>query len=496
MLRTDEYLSYDAVGLAELVRSGAISAGELLEVALARAEAVNPHINAIVVPMTEIARARAGESLQGPFAGVPFLLKDISDDYAGVASTWGSRARRDFVSPTTSEAVRRFLAAGLVIFGKTSTPELALKGVTESERFGATRNPWDLQRTPGGSSGGAGAAVAAGILPMAAATDGGGSIRIPAAYCGLFGLRPSRGRVPSGPEGEVWEGCSSQLVLSHSVRDAATALDVLAGADCGAPFVVAPPQRPYREELQRPAERLRIGFSVEHPLGHAMDPECLRAVERTVRLLQSLGHDVEPAAPEIDGHRLAHCYLTMYFGQVAAEVTLIRAQTGAAESEFELDTRALALIGRSISAEVYTRTRRSWNVFARALGRFFQTYDLYLTPTTAQPPARIGELHTPLWQRLLLQLPLWLNWGAPVVGSGVPEKVAEVSLSRTPFTQLSNLTGTPSMSVPLHWGEDGLPYGSQFIAPFGAEDRLLRLASQLEQAAPWRARRAPLAGAG
>jgi amidase len=490
----NEYARYDATGLAELVARKEVTAAELLEAALARAEALNPRVNAINIPMTEIARARAFTTPDGPFGGVPFLIKDIYQDYAGVPTTAGCRALRDRIPERHAEVVARFLAAGLVIFGKTATPEFALKGITESRLFGATRNPWDLSLTPGGSSGGAAAAVAAGIVPMAGASDGGGSIRIPASFCGLFGLRPSRGRVPAGPhKDEIWEGASSEHVLTRSVRDSARMLDAIAGADAGAPFVIAPPARPYAEEIRRDPGKLRIGFSMRSPLGTAVDGECVAAVENAARLLSGLGHHVEPAEPAIDGQALARCYFMLYFGHVAADVAEVKHLTQCSENEFELDTRVFALLGRSIPSGDYVALHRQWNAFARALGDFHSRYDLYMTPTVAQPPARIGELdHSPL-QGAGTRLMLALRPGKLLWKSGIVEKLALESLQRTPFTQLSNLTGTPSMSVPLHWSTDGLPVGVQFVARFGEEATLFRLAAQLEQARPW-AQRQPTVG--
>lgn len=490
MISAEDYLRQDALGLADLLARGEVSATELLEAAIARAGQVNARINALVIPMFGQARDRARGPLSGPFAGVPFLLKDIIQDYAGVPATSGSRALLHWKPADHASYTQRCLEAGLVIFGKTATPELALKGSTESQAWGVTRNPWNLDHTPGGSSGGAAAAVAAGIVPMAGANDGGGSIRIPAACCGLFGLRPSRGRVPLGPRmGEAWEGASSDLVVSRSVRDSAAMLDALQGADIGAPFEIRLPERPYLQEVTRDPGRLRIAFSTRSPIGTEVDPECIAALHETARLLERLGHHVEEAEPEVEGPALARCYITMYMGNVAATVAEIIAETGAREADFETDTRTFALLGRSLPAGAYVRIRRQWNDFARALGRFFQRHDLYLTPTLAAPPMRIGELELPAWQRAAQKLVLGLRAGGLLLKSGIVDQLARDSLAKVPFTQLSNLTGTPSMSLPLQWTAQGLPLGSHFIAPFGEEARLLRLAAQLEQVQPWAQRR-------
>jgi len=494
----DEYVRHDATALAALIARREVSAGEVLEAALARAGQVNPALAAICLPMDAIARERAAGPLSGPFAGVPFLLKDMAQDYAGVPSPSGSRALRNWVPDHHSEVVRRFLDAGLVVFGKTASPEFALRAETAPRVWPQpTRNPWDPSRTPGGSSGGAAAAVAAGIVPVAGASDGGGSIRIPAAYCGLFGLRPSRGRVPNGPDdAEHWEGASSHHVISRSVRDSARMLDAIAGPEHGAPFVIAPPAQSHVEAIARPPRRLRIGFSTRSPLGAPVHPQCVAAVERALALLTDLGHVVEEAAPAVDGGDLARCYITMYFGQTAAAMTRARALTGAGDDSFELETRILGLLGRAVSAGEYVSRHARWNGFSHALADFHQRYDLYLTPTTAQPPNRIGELDTPQGQQRLARLVLALGAGRLLMLSGMVGELVEASLSRVPFTQLSNLTGTPSMSVPLHWGavEEGgpeLPFGVQFVAPFGDEATLLQLAAQLEQAAPWAGRRPP-----
>jgi amidase len=492
-----EYRDHDATGLAALIARREVSPAEVLEAALARAAEVNPALAAICLPMEDLARQRVRESLSGPFAGVPFLIKDIGQDYAGVPSSGGSRALRHWKPSAHAEVVRRFLAAGLVIFGKTSTPEFALRAETSPEAWGPTRNPWDLQRTPGGSSGGAAAAVAAGIVPMAGAADGGGSIRIPAAYCGLFGLRPSRGRVPSGPAcGEVWEGASSDHALTRSVRDSARLLDAICGADIGAPVVIAPPERPFAEEVQREPGRLRIGFSTDSPLGTPVHPEYVAAVRRTAEHLAALGHAVESAQPQVDGQALARSFMSMYFGQTAFALANARRLTGAGAAGFELDTRVLALLGRTISACEYVTERERWNDYARALGTFHERYDLYLIPSCAQPPNRLGQLDTPPLQRLGARLVLALGAGRLLLKSGMVDQLATANMQRVPFTQLSNLTGTPSMSVPLHWapaepGGAEMPFGVQFVARNGDEATLFRLAAQLEQTMPWRDRRPP-----
>jgi amidase len=484
----EDYERYDALGLAALVRRGEVTPAGLCEAAIRRAEALDPRLNAIVTPLYDRAReAAAGPLPDGPFTGVPFLLKNLLHASAGVPLTSGSAALRDHVAAFDAEVVRRFRRAGLVTIGTSSVPELGLLGITEPEAHGPSRNPWDPSRTPGGSSGGAAAAVAAGIVPLASATDGGGSIRIPAAYCGLFGLKPSRGRVPAGPAaGEVWDGAVVDHAVTRSVRDSAALLDAIAGADPGAPFVAAPPERPYAEEVARDPGRLRIGFTPRSPLGGPVHPDCAEAARHTAALLEEMGHHVEEAEPEVDGAALARCYLTLVYGQVAADLAEIRRLHGrAAARRVEAGTRAAGMVGRAMSAGEYVESRRRWNDFGRAMARFHERYDLWLTPTTAQPPAAVGELAIGLVDRVATGTVDRLGAGRILAATGLVEKLALRNLARTPFTQLANLTGQPAMSVPVHWTADGLPVGTHFTAPVGGEGVLFRLAARLEEAAPW-----------
>lgn len=496
MISFAEYDQHDALALAALVRSGQLTAADLCTAAIARAEAVNPRLNAVVQPLYEPARQRALAGLPaGPFGGVPFLLKDFGAQYAGVPHTSGSRALRDFVPQQDAELVRRWQAAGLNILGKTNTPEFALMGVTEPQLYGPARNPWHLDHTPGGSSGGAAAAVAAGIVPVAGAGDGGGSIRIPAACCGLFGLKPSRGRVPTGPEqGEKWQGAAVEHVLSRSVRDSAALLDATCGPDAGAPYFLPNPARPYLEEVSHAPGRLRIAFSLGHPLGSTLHPECATAVREAARLLESLGHDVEEVPLPFDGRAVASAFLMLYFGETGATIAALSKHLGrpARPADVEPTTWLLGLLGRTYTAADFAAARHTWNDSARRMGHFHQTYDLLLTPTLATPPVRIGELQPKPLEQKLLKLVNTFGLGGLIRRSGIVEKLAEQSLEKTPYTQVANLTGQPAMSVPLHWTADGLPCGVQFIARLGAEDVLFRLAGQLEQARPWFARRPAL----
>lgn len=486
-MKPTEYLQYDATALADLIRRGEVSAAEVLAAAIGLAEERNPALNAICQPLYQQAREQVPVA-DGPFSGVPMLLKDLGQEQAGLPCTWGSRAFSKVLVTEDSEYVQRARAAGLVFMGRTATPEFGLKGITESELWGPSRNPWNEEHTPGGSSGGSGAAVAAGIVPMAGANDGGGSIRIPASFSGLFGLKPSRGRVPCGPQsGENWTGASVDHVVSRTVRDSAAMLDVLSGPAAGDPFSIPAPAKPWAELAQQTPARLRIGLFTASPYGTDVHPDCVEAVTEAGRLLEGLGHDVVEAMPQFDGPALARCYLALYFGEVSALMAKAM-DLGASDKDFELDTRLLAMLGRSFPLPDYVRMRQQWNDFSRAMGRFFGDYDLYLCPTVAQPPARIGELETPAAMRLASRLLLKARAGGLVHKSGMVDQLAMDNLARTPFTQLANLTGTPAMSVPLAWSGDGLPVGVQFGAAHGREDLLLQLASQLEEASPWYSR--------
>jgi amidase len=484
-----DYLQRDAVGLAECVARKETTAAELLELALQRHAAAQPKTNAVCRLMEGEARSQLSKPFAGPFAGVPFLIKDCAQDYAGLPTTYASRSMQKIVAREHAHVVRRYIEAGLVIFGKTNLPEFALKGVTDSQLFGRAQNPWNFDHTPGGSSGGAAAAVASGVVPMAAGNDGGGSIRIPAACCGLFGLRPSRGRISPGPSyGEYWYGASSEGVISRSVRDTAVALDVSSGAEPGDPFVLASPREPYAQLMERAPGRLRIGFTSVSPIGTDVHSEAVAAVNEAAKLLLSLGHDVEEAAPEIDGAALAKAFLYVYFGQVPAMVARARA-AGARYQDFELLTRVLATLGGVVSSGALTEQLLKWNEFARALALFHQRFDMMLTPTLAHPPIRHGQGDPTVAQQTALDLLdrvglLGLLARAGLL-SGLVDQIARDSLQYVPFTQLANLTGTPAMSVPLYWTADHLPLGVQFVARFGEEERLLQLARQLEQARPW-----------
>ena len=470
-------LNQDAVGLAELVRNGEIQAEELVESVIESIERTHGDLNAVVTPMFDVARAeakRAGED--GPFAGVPFLLKDLRASYAGVATSEGNALLRDTSATYDSEIVVRHKRAGLICVGKTNSPEFGLTATTEPHAFGPTRNPWDLRRTPGGSSGGAAAAVAARIVPMAHASDGGGSIRIPASCCGLVGLKPTRGRNPLGPDcGDVMNGLVAEHALTISVRDSAALLDATAGPDVGDPYWAPPPRRPFLDEVGENPGTLRIAFSAESPMGTSVERDCVDAVESTAKLLEDLGHRVEADAPDYDDPPFRVAFTTVWFSNLAANIATLSAALGrdASADCFEPFTWALGQRGATLSGADYVQAIGELQSLSRKIARFFRQYDVWMTPTLAAAPPELGFLHPGPKEADLRPY-----------GKRVREFV--------PFTQIANATGQPAVSLPLHWSADGLPIGVQFAAAFGDEATLFRLASQLEDARPWRQRRPPI----
>lgn len=490
-----EYTRYDGLGLAELVRKREVSPSELVETAIEHIEAVNPRLNAVIHTMYEQARAAAARPLPpGPFAGVPFLLKDLVALIAGVPISAGCRAVHGLVPDCDSTMIERYRAAGLVFVGKTNTPELGVAVVTEPELFGPTHNPWDLTRSPGGSSGGSGAAVAARLVPVASGSDGGGSLRIPASACGVFALKPSRGRNPCGPErGDLWHGLACEHVISRSVRDSAAMLDVTAGPDPGAPYHAPPATRPFLDEVGVDPGRLRIAFTTRSLLGSHVARECVDGVEQTARLLAELGHDVEEAAPSIDREPFTRAFLTVVSVQIAAELDEIAHLRGQPVSgQVEPITRAMELFGRTVGATELERTFRLLHRASRQIGAFFQRHDVLLTPTLSRPPLTTGGLQPTPIEHALLRTMSVLRAGSLMKRFQLIEKMAPKFFDYAGFTPVFNVTGQPAMSVPLVWSQDGLPIGMQLAGRYGDEATLLRLAAQLESARPWADRRPPV----
>ena len=487
---------HDGLGLAALVRSGELHPSELVEAVIARIEAVNPRINAVVAPMYDQARAQARAPLpDGPLAGVPFLLKDLLAAAAGAPLRSGSRFYRDHVPDHDSELVRRYRAAGLIATGKTASPEFGVPPYTEPELHGPTRNPWDLSKTPGGSSGGSAAAVAARIVPFASGGDGGGSIRIPASCCGVFGLKPTRGRTPNGPDhSELWQGAAVQHVLTRSVRDSAALLDLSCGPDPGALNYPPPPTRPFLAEVDAPPGRLRIAFSTHPLLGGEVDPACVTAVHDAAELLRSLGHELVEATPEVDGPAFSRAFFTMICGEVAAEIAAGERLLGrrAGPRDFEVPTWALAMMGRNLSAPGFLAATKTLFAIARGVAPFFADHDLLLTPTLSRPPVPIGSLQPRGLDRAGMRLLGTLRAGALLQRLLDLTPAVERVYHFIPFTPVFNITGQPAMSVPLHWTPEGLPVGVQLVGRFADEATLFRVAGQLERARPWADRVPPV----
>ena len=490
-----DYGRYDALGLAELVRTGQVSAGELLDEALARTAAINPRINAVIHLMEARARQAIAAGLpEGPFRGVPFLIKDLLAAYAGEPLRCGSRLFREFVPLQDEEITRRYRAAGLVIFGKTNTPELGLTNVTEPELFGPTRNPWNLERTPGGSSGGSAAAVAARIVPAANGSDGGGSIRTPASNCGLVGLKVSRGRVPFGPQGpDPWWGFDSLHALSRTVRDSAALLDATAGDYPQALSRLPAPERPYLEETRRDPGRMRIAFSFDPGLGRSLHAENRRALEATTAVLERLGHEVVEVHLPLPAEEFLDGYVSLVAADVAATLRRAASLVGheATSDDVELATWILAKLGEAQSAADAASALCSMQLFSRSWLGWSSAFDVLLTPTVGVPPLPIGAYALSTLQRQGVKLLAALPAGALLSQrSKLTEAFAQV-FEAAPYTMVANVTGQPSLSLPLHWTDDGLPMGMLFTARIGDEATLLRLAAQLEVALPWRDRVAP-----
>jgi amidase len=492
-LRIPEYDDLDALALGELVARRQLSAPELLEAALERADERNPRLNAIVARYDDEARARArGPLPDGPLSGVPFLFKDLLALWKGHPATASCRLFEGFVAPEDAEVVRRLLGAGLVPFGQTNTPELGIMGTTEPAWRGPTRNPWDLGRSSGGSSGGSAAAVASRIVPAAHGNDGGGSIRIPASACGLFGMKATRGRVSFAPYfGEVFSGYVSEGVLTRSVRDSAAFLDVLAGPVPGDPYPAPPQARPYSAEVATPPGRLRIAVTHDPFFNRTTAPESRDAVLDAARLLSGLGHDVVEARPAFDRDALVHAYLVCIATQTAVDAALAERATGrrAGWGLLEPETLGLAVGGAVLSARDLVLAQQEIQRAARSVAAFFAEHDVLVTPATARPALPIGASAITAFQRLGLRLvsalrsrPLLERYFHEIGGEG---------FEATGYTMLFNQTGQPAMSVPLHWTPEGLPLGVQVVGAFGDEATLFRLAGQLEQARPWAARRPP-----
>lgn len=464
----------DATDQAGLVARGEVTAGELLDAAIERIESGNPVLNAVTIEWFERARATAAAGLpDGPFRGVPFLLKDLWAHFEGETLSNGNRALKDAAPVSTADTtlVQRFKAAGLSIAGRTNSPEFGALPTTEPEAWGATRNPWNTDHSPGGSSGGAAAAVAAAFVPFAHASDGGGSIRIPAACCGLVGLKPSQGRITLGPFRDE-SNLGVELCVSRSVRDTAALLDAVRGPGIGDTVIAPAPSRPYVEELGADPGRLRIGVLDTFADGRPVHPDCAEAVRATAALLESLGHDVEPGFPSAMGNpEFARRFAALWSTNMGTSFARIAAQLGRdlVPGDVELHNWAQAEFARRFNGVDYALSLAANVEFRRAVQSWWtQGWDLLLTPTLAEPPTRIGEFANDPDNPM-----------SPLARAG----------QYVVFTPAFNSSGQPAINVPLHWNEAGLPVGVQLVAAYAREDVLIRVASQLEAASPWAHRR-------
>jgi Asp-tRNA(Asn)/Glu-tRNA(Gln) amidotransferase A subunit family amidase len=466
MIAYEDYVAADATAWAERVRKGEVTALELLDAAIARAEAVNPKINAIAVKAYDMARAAAKAGMRGALAGVPWAIKDMYQTVEGVELTNGSRAYTNVVGKSDAELVKRYKAAGLNVFCTSTAPEFAISATTESTRHGLTRNPWDLSRTSGGSSGGASALVSAGVMPAAHATDGGGSIRGPAFCCGLFGLKPSRGRVPIAPgRTEGWLGCSTGHAVTRTVRDSALLLDVSHGPEAGSRYEARPPRTTFLDAVKRAPGKLRIAYHWDTRPGTTPDPECIAAVEDAAKLCADLGHVVEHAAPKLDHGALGTAFGVGVVTAVAAAIEGRAAELGRENIDDLLEqvTREYSTYGRGLTAVQLNAANNAFMAAALTIAEFQKTYDLILSPTMGQPPVKLGVC-------ALMQ---------PARDCDAGHRAFSC------FTAIYNQTGQPAANVPLTWTKDNLPVGVQFAARTGDEELLFSLAAQLEEARPW-----------
>jgi amidase len=472
----DDLAFLDATAQAELLRKKEVTPVEMVDAAIERIEQLNPDLNAVITPLFERAREAAGAaSIDAPFGGVPFLLKDIAAEYEGTPLSEGSAfLAGHYVSANDSEIVRRYRKAGLIILGKTNTPEFALMPTTEPRQFGPSRNPWNTEMTTGGSSGGSAAAVASGMVAAAHANDGGGSTRVPASCCGLVGLKPTRGRNSLGPEyGDMASGLLCEHVVTRSIRDSAAILDATAGPLPGDPYYPAPPERPFAEEVGRAPERLRIGFGTEPLNGASAHPDCVAAAESAARLCEDLGHDVVESSPCLDGGRLFKAFGSVWAGFLCWAVKDWARRIGRTPEEdlFEPATWRTFLHGERLTSGDYLMAVQDLQKASREAATFFDDYDIWLTPTLAQPPMPLGYFdYTPETR---------------------DQHIARLG-EYTGFTLIANASGQPGISLPLYWNGDNLPIGAQLLGRYGDEATLFRLAGQLEYARPWSERRPPV----
>lgn len=463
-----EYGKHDGLSLGALVREKKVSALELVDEAIARAERINPRINAIIFKAFDAARDAAKKGVaDGPFSGVPTLLKDMRAGAVGMPTRSGSRMMPPIPSDHDATLVTRYRAAGLIPLGKTNVPEFGILPVSESKLYGPARNPWSLEHTPGGSSGGSAAATAAGIVPLAHATDGGGSIRIPASCCGLVGLKVSRGRITQGPDNaDSTAGLSVDNCVTRSVRDCAAMLDLSSTLDFSDPYFAPPQQGSYLDGIKSAPKKLKIAVSTTNFRGAPFHPDVAEAIQKAVTLCEQLGHTVEEAKPAVNSEEMTQAFMTLWATASAFGIEMLTRLTGQKPSLDNLEGLTLGLYerGKAIPAVQQIGAQQMMYRVARLMGKFHEQYDLWLTPTLAQPPLKIGTID---------------------IDEQDVEKAFAPIIDYVPFTATQNATGQPAINLPLHWNSQNLPIGVQFVARNGDEMTLLKLAAQMEQAQPW-----------
>jgi amidase len=491
MSRLSNYEDHDALGLAELVRTGQVSARELLQEATARLQAVNPALNAVICPMDVLADSLADKpDLRAPFCGVPFLVKDLMLPFAGYPLSNGSNAMKKFIPIENSAMADRLIRAGLVVFGKTNTSELGASSLTAPAAFGETRNPWDLTLNAGGSSGGSSAAVSARVVPMAYSSDGGGSIRLPASYCGIFGYKPSRGLNRFEDMSKAWGGAVVSHVSSISVRDSAAYLDVVAGHTDPGYSAATPPADSYLLSTMEPPRRLKIALITDTPTNTPVYSDCIAAAEAAATYCEQLGHQIGAPKWGFDGTELMRAFLIVVFRYTSRDVADMARLVGLPENRMpiELNTRFMATIGKGIQDERLGWALDVWKQAANRMCALHKEYDIVLTPTVATPPLPSNALDPNFVERVAMHLLVSTGLAKNICSDHFLDSVIHKSLYQTPYTPIANMTGQPAMSVPLHWNRDGLPHGAHFMAAEGNDRMLFALAAQLEAAHPWRSK--------
>lgn len=480
-----EYTQYDAIGLAELIKTKQISVQELINTAKASISKRNPQINAIISHINPIPQINTLD-LNAPLAGVPFLIKDNFVNVKNVPTTSSCRLLKNFIPHYDNELISRYRKTGLVFLGKTNVPELCLSPTTESQFYGPCNNPWSLEHSTGGSSGGSAAAVAAGIVPAAHGSDGAGSLRIPASCCGLFSLKPTRGRMPTGPDmGKVLQGNAIEHVLTRSVRDSAALLDYTQGADPGAAFLLPKPKEAFLEAIKRPPKQLKIAYTTEHWFGGKIHPDCDNAVKHALTLCEQLGHSIEEISFKFDASAYKRNLSIWIAAETAAFLYRITTLLKTPLDPYQLEpaSRILLKLGSFFSALDFSIASAFFDQISQQVGHFFCNYDILITPTLASPPPKLGSLLPTARENKLLSLTYRFPFDQLL--DKVIEEMTTKWFDFMPHLPLFNTTGNPAASIPLYWNQDNLPIGVQFVGRFAEEDTLLQLAKQLEEINPW-----------